>query len=132
MRNFITEIKNKTVKTLNVTTMKTKIHIMAVCLLSVVMVISCSKYEDDLVVDETMSQKSAQGDFEMQLMSTSSTVINIAPSSGYTSNSSVTIPAQKGMRSAVGGVIRARVLYRIGTSNSFTIVNYSLKIKKSS
>ena len=67
-------------------------------------VISCSKYEDDLVVDETMSQKSAQGDFEMQLMSTSSTVINIAPSSGYTSNSSVTIPAHKGMSAAVGGV----------------------------
>ena len=49
MKNVSTEIKNKTVNTLNVTTMKTKIHIMAVCLLSVVMVISCSKYEDDLV-----------------------------------------------------------------------------------
>lgn len=52
--------------------MKTKIQIIAVCLLSVMSITSCDKYRDDVLVDETMSQKLAQENSEYQMMSTSS------------------------------------------------------------
>ena len=125
MRNFITEIKNKTVNRLNVTTMKTKIHIMAVCLLSVVMVISCSKYEDDLVIDETMSQKLAQENPEVQMMSTSSITYGVTPSVGTftpSSSSSVTLPGTSGCGSFYGGMIKAKVVAQSGSS--FTVEIY--------
>lgn len=46
--------------------MKTKMKIMAVCLLSVMSITSCDKYSDDVLVDETMSQKLAQENSEYQ------------------------------------------------------------------
>lgn len=112
MKNVSTQFKNKKVKTLNVTTMKTTIHIMAVCLLSVVMVISCSKYEDDLVIDETMSQKLGQANPEVHMMSTSSITYGVTPSVGTftpNSSSSITLPGTSSCGSFMGGVIKARV-----------------------
>ena len=126
MRNFITEIKNKTVSKLNVQTMKTKIQIMAVCLLSLVFVVSCNKYDDDDLYpeDALQSQKMAQGD-DPQIMSAVMATYAVTPSVGTftpSSSSSVTLPGTSGCGSFYGGMIKAKVVAQSG--NSFTVEIY--------
>lgn len=105
--------------------MKTKMKIIAVCLLSVVSITSCDKYRDDVLVDETMSQKLAQENSEYQVMSTSSTLYYSMPSpgsSGYTgdSQSSIVLPGITGCNAFYGGILRARVSAQ--SSGIFTVV----------
>lgn len=68
--------------------MKTKMKIIAVCLLSVVSITSCDKYRDDVLVDETMSQKLAQENSEYQVMSMSGSYseLEVSPKFGKPNN----------------------------------------------
>lgn len=103
---------------------KTKIQMLAVCLLSLVFVLSCNK-DDDLIVDETMSQKLTQANPDYQVMSTSSILYYSMPSpgsSGYTgdSQSSIVLPGIIGCNAFYGGILRARVSAQ--SSGTFTVV----------
>ena len=116
MRNFITEIKNKTVNRLNVTTMKTKIHIMAVCLLSLLIIVSCTS--DDIVIRSSEQQKISSPNVASR---TATTTYYVTPSVGnFTSpsSSSVILPGRlvynEQCDSALGGVIQAKVKSLVG------------------
>ena len=121
MENLKTLVKT----TKNLTTMKTKIKMLAVFLLSLVMVMSCSRDENDDVYSEhtAQSQKMIVNDPDYQVMSTTLYYSMPSPgSTGYTgdSQSSVTLSGITGCNSFSGGVLRARVAAQ--SSGNFTVV----------
>ncbi len=122
MKKFTTQFKNKNSNKLNFKQMKTKIQIMVVCLLSLVFVLSCNKYDDDDVYpeDALQSQKIAQDDPENQVMSTT---YYVTPSVGNYTNPgspSITLPGRmvygEECGSALGGIIRAKIKSSTGSS----------------
>lgn len=116
MKNVSTEIKNKTVNKLNVKQMKTKIHVIAVCLLSLLIIVSCTS--DDIVMRSSEQQKISSPNVASR---TATTTYYVTPSVGnFTSpsSSSVTLPGRlvynEQCGSALGGVIQAKVKSLVG------------------
>lgn len=118
MKNLSTKVKNKKVNKLNFNTMKTKIQIMAVCLLSLIMITSCSHEDDIMRTTETQQTPSSN-----VASKTTTATYGVTPS-GYTPNSSssITLPGNGECGSFDGGVIKASVS-QIG-SNQFRVIIY--------
>ena len=108
--------------------MKTKIKMLAVCLLSLVVVVSCTRtdhFTQEKDNATTLSQSQRLAPDSVQMMSMSSVTYSVTPSVGNftpNSSSSIVLPGAGACGSFNGGMIKAKVVSQSGSS--FTVEIY--------